>query len=171
MHEKFNEFYRKYENVMYNISYDILKDSYLAEDAVQTAFVNLYKNFQGVGNIEDIKTKHFVVTVTRRAAIDIYRRQQRQKIREFPLGDFERLVKKQEPESPTEDNEVIECIKRIPKIYADTLTLKYIHGYKSKEIAKMFGYAPGTIHSYLFRGKKLLREELKKSGIDIKNTK
>ena len=72
MHEKFNEFYRKYENFMYYIAYAILKDSYLSEDAVQTAFINMYKSFQGVEDIEDIKTKHFVMTVTRRAAIDIY---------------------------------------------------------------------------------------------------
>ena len=169
MQDKFNEFYKKYESFMYYIANDVLKDTHEAEDAVQIAFMNIYRNFHGVGDIDSIETKHFVVTVTRRVAIDIYRKRQKLKERELLFEDFEQNVESKQEEAITEDDsDVTECMEQLPQKYADALVLKYLHGYKSKEIAKMFGCAPGTIRSYLHRGKKLLREELKKRGIDIK---
>lgn len=168
MQDKFSEFCRKYENFMYYIANDVLKDSYAAEDAVQVALMKIYRNFRGVGDIDSVKTKHFVVTVTRRAAIDIYRKRQKQKEREVSCGDFEHNVQTEQDEILTENNEVMECIEKLPQKYADALVLKFVHGYKSKEIARILGYTPGTIRSYIFRGKKLLRTELKESGIDIK---
>ena len=167
MQDKFSAFYKRYENFMYYIANDVLKDSYAAEDAVQIAFMKMHKNFKRIGDIESDKTKHFVVTVTRRVAIDIYRKQKRQNAREVSFEHFERSTGNQE-DILTEDNEVMKCIDRIPKKYADALILKCVQGYKSKEIAEILGHTPGTVRSYLFRGRKLLREELKKSGIDIR---
>ena len=168
LQEKFDAFYIKYESFMYYIANDVLKDNYLAEDAVQIALMNIYKNFQGVGDIDSVTTKHFVITVTKRVAIDLYRQQQKQKLREPFFEDFEGTPGNQETEFLTGDNEVMACIRRLPQKYADALFLKYVQGYRSKEIAEMFGCTPSTIRSHLFRGKKLLRAELKKSGIDIK---
>ena len=168
MQEKFNKFYQKYENFMFHIANGVLKDNYLAEDAVQTAFINMYKNFQGVDDIDSIQTKHFVITVTKRAAIDIYRRQKRQNMREPSLEEFDEGAEDLQMEFLAENNVVMECINKIPKKYADVLMLKYVNGYRTKEIAEVFGNTPATVRSYIFRGKKLLREELKKNGIDIK---
>lgn len=167
MHEKFTEFFKRYESFMYRIANNVLKDSYEAEDAVQIAFLKMYNNFQGIGDIESSRTKHFVSLVTRRAAIDLYRRQKRQNSRQASYEGYEKEASTKSEEMILEDNEVMECIERLPPRYADTLLLRYVQGYKTKEIAELLGYAPGTIRCYIFRGKKLLREELKKSGIDI----
>ena len=169
MQEKFTKFYKKYESFMYYIANDVLKDSYEAEDAVQIAFMNMYKNFEGIGDIESVETKHFVVTVTRRVAIDFYRRRQRQNGREVSFEEYEKAASVKQAEMVIDDdNEVMECIKRIPSKYADALILRYVQEYKTREVAELLGNTQGTIRSYLFRGKKLLREELKKSGIDIR---
>lgn len=168
MEEKFNEFYRTYENFMFSLANAVLRDTYLAEDAVQTAFMNIYKKFYKVDDIESIRTRHFVITVTKRAAIDIYRRQRRQNLREPSLEELEESIEDLRVELLSEDSLVMECIERIPKKHADVLMLKYLYGYKTKEIAELFGNSQSTIRSYLYRGKKILREELKKSGFDIR---
>lgn len=167
LHKKFDEFYIEYEGFMYHIAYDVLKDSYLAEDAVQSAFINIYKSFEGVGNIKSAQTKHFVATVTRRAAINIYRQQQKQKEREPSFKDFERTPMP-ETGASSENSEVLNCIKRLPQKFADVLILRFVQGYKPREISKMLGCTQGAIRSRLFKGKALLRAELKKNGIHIK---
>lgn len=168
MREDFSEFYKKYEKLMYNIANDILKDSYEAEDAVQIAFINMYKRFEGLGDIASARTRHFVVTVIRRVAIDIYRKRQKQSMRQAFFEDVGRIDRSVQWDALAGKNEVMECIKKLPKIYADALILKYVQGYASKEIAELFGKPHGTVQARIFKGRKLLREELKKNGIVIK---
>jgi RNA polymerase sigma-70 factor (ECF subfamily) len=43
-HEILEQLYSNYAKLMYYIAYEILKDQFLAEDAVQTAFLKLEKN-------------------------------------------------------------------------------------------------------------------------------
>ena len=45
LNQKFNELYRYYRNLMFHVAYGILNDVPDAEDAVQQAFLSIYKNF------------------------------------------------------------------------------------------------------------------------------
>lgn len=78
MNEKFTEFFKKYESFMYSIANSVLKDRDKAEDAVQTASIKIYKNFQRIGDIESLRTKYFVLIVTKKAAIDLCHRQKKE---------------------------------------------------------------------------------------------
>ena len=101
-------------------------------------------------------------------AIDTYCRRQGKKEAELPFEDFPRNASGQQEKTTAESNEAIECIERIPRKYADVLLLKYAYGCRVREIAEMFGYRRGMVMLYIFRGKGLLRKELKRGGIDIK---
>ena len=46
LNQKFNELYRYYRNLMFHVAYGILNDVPDAEDAVQHAFLSIYKNFK-----------------------------------------------------------------------------------------------------------------------------
>lgn len=54
---KFVTLYEKYRKLMFYIANDILKDTDLAEDAVQEAFFRIAKNFKKVGEISCPQTK------------------------------------------------------------------------------------------------------------------
>lgn len=43
---KFEELYKEYKSTMYNFAMAILKDSYMAEDAVHNAFFKSNKEFR-----------------------------------------------------------------------------------------------------------------------------
>ena len=59
MREDFTDFCKKYENHMYYIANDILKDNDLAEDVVQTVLSNIYKNCQRVIGMESIRENRY----------------------------------------------------------------------------------------------------------------
>ena len=69
---KFEVLYKEYRSTMYNHAYGILKDKYLAEDAVHNAFLKLTKNLEKVNEIKCKETRNYLVILVRGAAIDFY---------------------------------------------------------------------------------------------------
>lgn len=66
-----------YEQKMYHIAYAILHDSHQAEDAVMDAFVRLLEHHYRIDDPESDTAKRLIISVTRSAAIDLYRKNQR----------------------------------------------------------------------------------------------
>lgn len=74
---KFVILYENYRYLMLKVAADILHDYQLAEDAVQEAFVRVAKHMENVGQPEETATKRYLITITKHAAIDLYRRRNR----------------------------------------------------------------------------------------------
>lgn len=85
---KFVILYEKYRYLMFKIARNILRDPYLAEDAVHDAFVHIAQNMNKIGEIESLYTKRYLVTVAKNAAIDLYRRQNRQRKQEMFVDEL-----------------------------------------------------------------------------------
>lgn len=66
---KFVILYEKYRHLMLKVAYDVLRDNYLAEDAVHEAFIKVAKNMEKIG-----ETKRYLITITKNSTIDIYRK-------------------------------------------------------------------------------------------------
>ncbi|MBP3442029.1 MAG: hypothetical protein J6L62_04415 [Clostridia bacterium] len=58
-------------------------------------------------------------------------------------------------------------IKELDDKYRDICRLKYINNLKEREIALLLNLPPNTVSVRIFRGKQILREELKKEGIHV----
>ena len=61
--DKFEQIYLKYRKLMLYVSYQILKDGHLAEDAVHNAFLNIIDHLDQIGEIDCHKTKGFCIVV------------------------------------------------------------------------------------------------------------
>ncbi|MFY9177039.1 MAG: sigma-70 family RNA polymerase sigma factor [Clostridiales bacterium] len=72
--DKLEELYYKYHKYVYKIVYNILNDSYLAQDVVQSVFIKLIENIDKIDRIECNKTKAFIVIITRNLSINLYRK-------------------------------------------------------------------------------------------------
>lgn len=153
---KFEILYKKYRDMMYYKAYDILKDSYLAEDAVHDSFLGIAKIINKI-EIDSYKTKALFLTITKNRAIDLYRKR---KIRNHV--DLEEIDHYKS--SSQDDNTLKFLIKALPDIYRDILELKYYHGYTYEEISKLLHINPNTVGVRLYRAKKMLEEELNDKG-------
>lgn len=59
-----------------------------------------------------------------------------------------------------EENEVFSVVCGLPQNYKTVIYLLYYEGYKVKEIANLIGTKEGTVKSWLFRAREMLKEKL-----------
>ncbi len=159
---KFVIIYEKYRCLMLKVAYDILKDNFLAEDAVHEAFIKIAKSMKKIGGIDTLETKRYLITVTKNATIDIYRKKKLQINREVSVDE---LVENNIPLSYMEtegDEEILEILKDLPVKYRDVFILKYSSEMDNDEIAKLLNISEGTVRQRLSRGKSMIQEAINK---------
>jgi len=61
-------------------------------------------------------------------------------------------------------------VQRLPARYREPLILCYLEGKTHEEVARQLGCPVGTVHSWLVRGRELLRERLRRKGLTLAAT-
>jgi len=156
---KFETLYLEYRQYMFRVAYAILNNIHDAEDAVQLAFMRAAENIENIGEPVCIKTKGWLVTIVRNAAIDIYRRK-----RAHPSVEYTAWAEKMCVEYDG-SNLVSKCILKLPERQQNLLILKYQYGYDLYEIAEMMGITYRNALQIEQRAKAKLRELCKEEGI------
>lgn len=107
---KFAVLYEKYKYLLMKVARDILNDSFLAEDAVHEAFIKIALNINKVGDMDALATKRYLITITKSAAIDIYRKGSTQMKREIFVDEERTAFHCIEPEYIPEGYQEMERI-------------------------------------------------------------
>ena len=155
--------YDRYGKLAYSLSYRILGDIHAAEDAVQEAFINIWRR-AGSFNSNRGTARTWIMAVVHHRSIDIGRRRRGLTPRELPLeiaqmtedpGDTWNEV------SNNLDRELlIGCLQRIPKTQREVIQLSYFEGYTQREIAALKGIPLGTVKGRMRIGIQKLRSHL-----------
>jgi RNA polymerase sigma-70 factor (ECF subfamily) len=156
---------------MYVTAHRILKDSYLAEDAVQDALLLLARKEitrKEMTRKELEKLRLFVLMTTKRVAICFLRK--RRKERHILKGKWLENKEKRsasydnikERTQKLEEKELYHLVGGLPFKYACPLTLKYKQEETNRQIAKDLNITEDALRKRLERGRKLLLEKLKK---------
>ena len=156
---RFEQIYRENCQLMLALALRILREPYLAEDAVQDAFVRVASHMETVERLEDWQARRYVLTADRNAAIDLYRKRSRQALSEIPYEDPEAGAELVQAEDSRE-NTVLEAVKNLPVHYRDVFLLKYSLGLTNGEIGELLGLTVSGVKQRVARGKELLRAEL-----------
>ena len=144
---------------MYRVAFAILHNVEDAEDAVHYAFVKIAENIKKIYEPKCLKTRGYVVTIVRNAAIDTYRKKQA-----HPDGEYIDAVAGFSDEYDG-DNRVAACIMKLNERQRNILILKHHHGYDLKEIAKMLGITYRNALQIEQRAKAKLRALCEEEGI------
>lgn len=158
---KFVVLYEKYRCLMMAVAVSILKDNYLAEDAVHEAFIKVAKNIDRIGNVSGIETKRYLISVVKTTAIDMYRKRNKQQENEVV---FEPEKIENEKITYLEDkyeNNILEVIYNLPENYRDIFLLRYSSGLEYSEIASVLEITESTVRQRISRGKKIMEKALK----------
>jgi RNA polymerase sigma factor (sigma-70 family) len=146
------ELYQTYCNAMYTLAYRITSDADLANDVLQDAFIDVFrdlKSFKSSGTIGS-----WIKTIVIRKATKQVRFENR----------FERFEEKHDVgiSYQTFSSRLLEReISALPEGYRTVFTLSEIEGYKHAEIASMLNISVSTSRTQLFHAKRTLRERLK----------
>lgn len=122
--------YQQYKTGLYRFALSILKDTHLAEDALQEAFVRML-NRNRLPDTE--KAQAWLYRVVRNICYDILRKRNRE-TEELPVSAANR----------EETWEFTELIAPLPQKEQEILALRFIGGFSHKEIAQIMGM---TVHS------------------------
>lgn len=163
--DKFTRLYEKYKYFMWYIAKGVLKDDYLAEDAVHEAFLTVVHHLNNINEAEEGKTKSFLAAIVRCRAIDILRKKNKAEI--IPIEEVEDYLSDNEElleEYISEDNyqSLLKCVSMLEEKYRIVFELKYLHELTDKETAKILGISPKTVNVRMYRARKKLQEMLKK---------
>ena len=161
-HDALAELYDRYGRVAYSLAYRMLRNETLAEDAVQEAFLTVWRNAARFVP-ERAKASTWLLTIVHRRAVDLVRREERRRTEPFTPG-----VEAASAEGSADDEawlrlqreRVQEALRHLPDEQREALELAYYGGFTQSELAERLGQPLGTIKSRMFAGLARLRELL-----------
>jgi RNA polymerase sigma-70 factor, ECF subfamily len=161
------ELYDRFGRVAYGLALRILRDEALAQDAVQEAFLAVWRTADRF-LAERAKASTWILTLVHRRAVDLVRREDRRR--------GEPLERAPEPAAPeTAEDEatlgfqrrvVQEALAQLSPEQRQALELGYYGGLTQSELAEQLGQPLGTIKSRMFSGLSRLRDLLAEAGLE-----
>lgn len=159
------QLYKKYHHTAYIYTLSLCKDSYLAEDIVNDAFVKAFLSFA------DDKTnfKCWLLVVCRNLFYDFARK--KKKISDKDIYEFNDILKTDSFENviiTSERNQILyNCIILLPEKYKEILILHYFSGLSLVEISQILKLSPGNIKTTIFRARVKLKNILEEKGYEF----
>jgi len=170
--EAFRRFIERYERLVCHLVFRLVPNPADQEEICQEVFIRLYKNLRNFRF--DCKLSTYVGKVAYHCAINYLKK------RKIPLygdrlgsghdGPGEETSAGREgiclktPESIALESErnilLRREIKNLPPIYRAVITLYHLDEMSYREISDILELPEGTVKSYLFRGRKLLKEKI-----------
>lgn len=153
--------YRSHGRLVYAVTYRVLGDRSLAEEATQQTFVKAWRAAQSFDESRELGP--WLAAIARRVAIDLYRREavrSADPIESVPAGDPALLTTPQSAEAIYDVWEVRQAVEQLPPDEQEVVRLQHLEGFTHVQIAQKLGIAAGTVKSRSFRAHKRLAELL-----------
>ena len=161
---KFEDLYNRYRDMMYNYACKILKDIYLAEDAVHNSFMSVIKRLEKIPIDNSDETQAYLLVTVRNASIAILNR--KNKIIDMDIENIEDDTDLElEIETEYCRQRVWDLIMDMDKIYSDTLALKLFYGLSNTEIADIMKTDIDVVNMRVYRARKKLKEKLMEENL------
>ena len=173
--------YNQYGKKIYKIAFKILNNTEDAEDCVHDVVKIIIDNLEIFQALEGEQLIKLLVTCSRNAALNIYRKNKIKHINEGkhkPYTDDETDEKDLAIESVSDDDMFVdlivineesrklisEMIEELDPIYRDVLYLRYQYSMKNQDIAKILKVSESIVKVRYHRAKKIL---LQKRGKEL----
>ncbi len=159
------EIYDVYGSRCYALARRLLGDASLAEDAVQEAFLGLWRTPERF-DASRASLATFLLTLTHRRAVDLLRREALQ--RRGRVASDEGLIDlasdaagtAEQAEAQLAGADVRQALKDLPAPQREALLLAYFQGYTQREISALTGAPLGTVKTRMLAGVRALRAAL-----------
>ena len=159
--------YDRYGRLAYGLALRILGDRSAAEDAVQDAFLGVWRNARSF-DLARGSLRTWLLTVVHNRAIDQLRgtARARQNVQYETAGETAEVPDAWEAVSiELERKQVLEAFGQLPEAQRRTLELAYFQGYTHTEIARELNLPLGTVKGRLRMGLEKMRSFLQARGV------
>lgn len=163
--DAFNHLVEFYQDYLYSTTVRMVRDRDVAEDAVQEAFLNAFRN---LSRFSGSSFRSWLTRIALNAATDILRKRKRRPAEPYPEWEDDSW---QPPAPASEGPEQVSLVRQqrsaLARAMADitpdqraAIILFDVEGYDYSEIAGMTGVSIGTVKSRIHRGRLALRVSL-----------
>jgi RNA polymerase sigma-70 factor (ECF subfamily) len=142
--------------MVYTLAYHYSKDSALAEDVMQEAFLSLYQN------ISDIESESHLVNWLRRVTVNLcVSWWRRNKARTVSLDSIPEPMAEHTENGPLATETILSWFRKLTGKTRMAMILRFLDDLKVSEIAEAMQESTNTVKKRLQRAKASIRQELK----------
>jgi RNA polymerase sigma-70 factor (ECF subfamily) len=168
----FEEIISHYQRLVSAVAFRLLKNEYDREEICQEVFIKIYKNLSGFNFKSKLST--WIGKITYNHCLNYIQKQKKRLNKdlldlqddglEFFYFNDNIFSGENTPEVQLEkkDNSTLihDYINKLPPVFRIIITLFHIEELSYNEISEIMDLPEGTVKSYLFRARKLLKEKL-----------
>jgi RNA polymerase sigma factor (sigma-70 family) len=158
--------YQRHGTACHRLARQITASATLAEDAVQEAFVGLWRSpgsyLRGRGSV-----RNWLLALTHHKAVDLVRREESEHRRQEAHAGWQAVAAEPAGEDPAAAawrqllaGEVRAALRDLPEGQRQSVTLAYFGGYTQSQIAELTGVPLGTVKTRMFSAMRRLRVRL-----------
>ena len=159
------ELYDRFGGVAFGLALRVVRDPGLAEEAVQDAFLSVWRSAEHFDPIRG-RVRSWLLMIVHRRAVDLVRRAVcRQEVTaepELTSPSTEDVAAVREEQRAVQD-----ALELIPNVQRQALELAYYGGYSQTQIADRLGVPLGTIKTRIFHGLERLGVLLGYTGVAV----
>lgn len=166
------QLYSQYRQMMYKISFSILKDSFDAQDAVHNTFIGIIRSsyLLNLSDVNSRETKAYIITAVKHSAIKIYNK--RKSVITEDIDEHFELESDESVEETALSAVGVEEIKAALSELSDNdyeVLYLSVFGQKSNdEIAKLLEINPETARKKVYRARQRLAQKItEKRGVAV----
>ena len=156
--------YQSYADAMYNVACRIVRNEADAQDVLQNAFIEVYRNLDQYRyqSTPGAWIKKIVVN----KSLTFLKKKNKNVFSNLEIEDVKQIEESDSMPSPVlEIHKVKSAIDELPDGYRTVLNLYIIEGYDHGEISQILGISEATSKSQYSRAKKKLRTILSKNEL------
>jgi RNA polymerase sigma-70 factor (ECF subfamily) len=153
--------YDRFGRVAYGLALRVVRDRSLAEDAVQEAFMTVWRTADRYV-AERSKVSSWILTFVHRRSVDLVRHEERRRTDRYETPPEDALAPAPDEEAwlRLRREKVQDALRQLTDQQRETLELAYFGGFTQSELADRLGLPLGTIKSRMFTALARLRELL-----------
>jgi RNA polymerase sigma-70 factor, ECF subfamily len=175
-HASFAEIYQRTHTHLFGVAVRILGQGQVAEDALQEAYVSIWKNaasYRSEVGGQTIQPMTWLIAIVRNKALDAYRSRARRKENELTDSgnDADELPDTTTPsaaqllDQATQTLHIDGCMQALDGSHRQSLALAYYQGLSHSEVAAQMGAPLGSVKAWIRRGLEKLKACLAVQGV------
>ena len=162
----FAELVDRYTDAFQRKAFSILRNKEAAEDAVQDAFVKIYKNARRFTPEPGAGFKSWGYRILVNTCFTAYQKRKREGVYLANLEpEFQELVADKKEAVHAEErlnaDEVASFLKELPESLRQVMQLHFVEGKPHADVAKIVGISEGAVRARVHRAKQELRDLIK----------
>jgi RNA polymerase sigma-70 factor (ECF subfamily) len=167
--EGYDLLFQKYEKYIYRLCYYYTHSKEDALDLLQEAYIRIYKGIQYFD--ENRPLLPWLKTITVNVCMNHLRKKRlhTHAINDDSISPFDLIASASNVEAEVDylDTKlsVFKGIQELPEDMKTAIILRHVEGMSYQQIGEIMNLPMGTVKTYLFRGRKLLKNKLRNTGI------